>query len=888
MGIKPKHLLFMQIPEQSMFVNYVAEKVCDYIDNNIYHAVIFPSVRAGVYFRRELANICGKDTIMLPDIYSIRGFIEQYSNCRIMEKEEALFILYEIYKKLNPDKKIDIVYPLLNTMLTDFSDIDRMIKEEETIKGFFENLKKIALLEEDVSLNRKYIEKHIYSMEIMEECYYEFKNIMEQKQACFQGYCYRKTLENVEKISKQYETIIFAGFNALTTMEKEIMLFLKKENKAKFIWDISEDSINDGLIGGFVRDNRDLLGGEIYNFVEKNKKVQIVRTATPVSQSMFLSNMLDSDNINNDNMGIILSDESLLLPVLESIPEKYGKFNVTMGFLFVYTAIYEVIKLIIDAHLKKLSFNAKGFYKKDIDRILRHPLINRIYKIDINENNMFVLPRKDIVFMRDVKTIDDFFEMIDQFVEVLIEEYGKDSLHGINVLLLREKTTDIKKYIYQLNEESLSSLINVYMDMIKNIRIPFAGEPIENVQIMGLLETRGLSFENLFILSVNEGIMPSNKYENSFIPMDMRKYYGLFMPADEDGIFAYYFFRLIEKSKNVYIFYYDKDMEDNIGVIERSRFISYLLKNVQLKEGIGSSWHVEEISVMPYFANKKKNNNITKNKDMIEILYNTPFSASSLITYVKCPFKFYVEKVLKIGYEDESDDNMDAGEFGTLIHRVLQIIYSNNSVKEILSKEKYFYDLVYSLKKEDELFYDIEYGKNRLLLDIGKDLVMRIIKEEMDKRGTLLYNKVVCEEKINDVFVTVNDRKIQLKGAIDRIEFYKDKTVIIDYKTGNVSGVTWKNFDMNNKKDFIEKHKEAFQLLFYKYLLERKNLTQGTVYMYIYDIKRGEIRELKENMIDFEELLVDLLGEIVDEKIPFIAQKSNLCEYCSFSSLCVK
>ncbi len=488
-------------------------------------------------------------------------------------------------------------------------------------------------------------------------------------------------------------------------------------------------------------------------------------------------------------------------------------------------------------------------------------------------------------------------------------EIDLEYLYHLSKIIKRCRTM-IETYPFINNLKTLRKIIFQVLD---SSRLPFTGEPLQGLQVMGVLETRAIDFENLVVLSVNEGILPSGRLPNSFIPFDIKSEFGLPTYQHKDAVFAYHFYRMLQRAKNIYLLY---DTEgDQMKGGEKSRFITQL--GYELKK-FNPDTIFEETLLAPHPPKAGKDRGITmaKSPAIMERLSDKSikgFSPSSLNVYINCPLQFYFQEILGLSESETIEETVESKTMGTVIHQVLHKVYrqfEGNFVNpELLLKktaetEKFMMDAF----SEHYMEGDLEHGKNHLIFKASLFLVNQFIKKEAgdllsgDNPGSSL--KIISLESFFNTMIncTVMGREteVKVKGKTDRIDLLGETVRIIDYKTGSVQpkDLNLKSWDTLTSDPKMAK---AFQLLLYAFLyyrnhegsnlkIESGNITMRKISSGFMKVKLPEEQEInKESMKMFEECLQSLLEKILDPGIPFTqAEDSENCAYCPFTTICTR
>jgi hypothetical protein len=926
--------------------------------------VVFPSRRAGLYFKKSLSGMIEKP-VWSPTVLSLNDFIAKHSSYNLGDNLTLTFELYKSYKKYFADETFDEFYSWGEMLLKDFDEIDKYmvdarlifkhIKDEKEIEATFPaEIREDAKAFWDSLLNikteNKYKDNFLKIWDRLFDIYTDFKASLIVQGMAYEGLAIRDIADKInnEEFFKGYTKIYFAGFNSINKCELTIFKALKDKGLAEILWDADEYYLNDERqeAGAFIRRNMRMLGGEVIKSDESllNTEKNINVIGSPLNAGMVktfgneLSKFMKDNKAMPEKTLVLLPDSNTLLPALYALPEEANEINVSMGLPLKTTPLYNFINIVHKLQINKI--NEKGilkFYHKDVLRLMMHPYIKfaSVKEIFQLANNI----RKENVVYVNVS-----YALIDR----LPEGYSKQLLQSIfspvsevdeiikylndiiNLLAVRiEKSNDAEanykmfqlEYLYnfstQLNrltdameidgiEMNQITFWNMLMQILNNASVVLTGEPLKGLQVMGLLETRNLDFENVFILSMNEAKMPKGAANLSYIPYSLRKAFGLPTFEDNDNITAYYFYSLIQKAKNVYLFY---DTEVGNEVKEKSRYILQIEN--ELAEKNPNIKYAAKIVSPTVKASNDTLIEVQKDEKLVEFMLKDikRISPSDVINYIGCSLKFYLKKVLRLEAGDEVEEVFSAGTFGTVFHGVMQELYTPYEGKDVNSKtidglievvdnkfDEVFDKFIQSSDELKSLNFK-EKGRNVLYKSVIQKLVRRLLLEEK-KRGDFHISGLEAwvEEKI-PVTIMGKECEIKVGGKIDRVDDVKGTKIVLDYKTGD-AGV--KKFDSKNPDEFWKemfsdtKLKANLQTLFYSYLLylrdggeayqagiyPLKEIRDGIKYMRVEPFKKAEleifgkgVRKVVEEMYDPTKTFV----QTDDEKN---------CEYCDFKSLC--
>lgn len=896
--------------------------------------IVLPSKRARVFLIENIQLKLSKP-IFTPNILSIEEFIQDISKLRTIDSMEVLFEFYTVYSAITDQKELQDFETFsywAKTVIQDFNEIDRYLLDQKQVFSYLKDVE--ALKRWDLELNQttKLIDSTLEFWEKLPLYYESFYQHLLQKGVGYQGLLYRESINNLETFTKNISTsnkIIFAGFNALNQAEERIFQHLLLHEKALVYWDVDYTILQDPFhdAGLFIRKYKKewkQYASQSFKWIETHfenaKNIQIIGTPKTVGQTKIVGNLIEKIQNNNpdlQNTAVVLGDENLLLPVLYNLPETVESLNITMGYPSKNNPAQLLITKIFKLHTNAKQRNEKQytFYYKEVLDILNHALIEPYIDAKKVENvikyNNFTFFSNDKLFQlyEEHKTNksnplfelifskwnDNTNEIIGKLSQVLliIKSYltndnqedviAKAFLHSIYQVLNRISTF-IEKY---QSITSLSSLFAIYKQVVDLAEVSFEGKPLSGLQIMGVLESRVLDFENIIITSVNEGKFPSGKSTNSFIPYDIKRELGLPTFREKDAIYSYHFYHLLYRAKNIYLLY-NSENSDGIDAGEKSRFLTQL--EIDFPKHITKNTiynaHLPSLAYEPIKINKTK----SVLDRLKEIATEKGFSPSSLTSYIRNPIQFYTQRILRIREIDEVEENIAVNTLGTVIHETLKYLYQPyidkflsindiDSMLQLVEKEtiKQF-KVVY---KEGE----IKKGKNLLAFEVAKQNVEQFLKmEKKDVEAGAAIKILFLEHTLEgSIFDKSLPYEIKIAGNVDRIELRDNKIRIIDYKTGKVEARTLKVDDFTELTSDI-KYEKIIQLLCYALMFENlsefkdypveagiisfKNMKAG--FMPFGLGKRNSIHDITKGTItDFKQSMLGLILEILNPEIPF-------------------
>lgn len=948
------------------FLEKIAEKYLEEYGSDVFKIVfVFPTRRARLYFRKHLQTLKEPGSALwTPPVYSFSDFTDRLSGLTVADPLDLIFELFTLYREKmqvsDYRKEFEEFYPWGKMILSDFDEMDKYLVDTNEL---FRVLKAFKEVEETAGPEMSGIYgKYIGFWGSLGGMYHEFNGRLRAKKKAYEGMVYREVAENIEAIVSARESrlywkkVVFCGFNALTKAEEVIFKYLMEAGIAETYWDVdryfTEDENQEA--GKFFRLNRKNLGlpanSDDIPWIEDRlwepKTIEIIGAQSKVSQAKLLGNCLEKlyrKEGNPENVAVVLPDESLLFPTLNSLPKEISQVNVTIGFPLARTPVFSLFDAVMELQLRaqevKLQSKKDEFYHKDIVRVLNHPYVKPLapeyiddFTTAIKKKNLIYLDQQEIETHLHVQELVDIFvlrpgalQLMDFFTAFLDAVRGHyrehepdlfpvdyEYLYHFYTLIsrLKDSLKTAERENPELEHLKTKAFHQLLTDIMQNTRIPFTGEPLVGLQIMGMLETQTLDFDHLYVLSVNEGHLPPGKVQQSLIPFETRK--ATHMPTYEDGdaIAAYHFYRLLKNSKNVTLFYVTevKGLEKN----EKSRFIEQIAfefpdknRNADVRQ------RVEDFA---FEIGGGRPISIKKSKEIIRKLATLKYSASSLLTYLTCPLKFYLSKVLEIEEDEEVYESADYRLLGTIMHHALEQLYkpfakSGKTVSDgdIEALSNGFETILTESYKKNLEAVDLTVGRNRLVYEVMLRYLRSFFIKEKERPD---FSVQMLEGKVKGIpfDFTLGDGNggkkvtVQIKGVIDRLDHTEDGVyTVIDYKTGGI-----KSMDFKGEEDFGKKmtgqeavnRKAMFQLFFYRYLLKRQGEYKGKYRLGIYsfkDIKDG-IKYVKagggeivdDRYVDqYVEILKGIFREIFDEGLPFDQTKDEKnCAFCPFTHIC--
>ncbi|MDB2354853.1 PD-(D/E)XK nuclease family protein [Flavobacteriaceae bacterium] len=887
---------------------------------------ILPNKRSGFHLKKTLSEVISK-TIFSPEIISIENFIEELSELKILSNTELIFEFYSIYLNITPNDKQEKFEDFIKwsrILIQDFNIIDKEIEDPSRVFDYLKAVKEMDHWSLD-SDPTELVKRHLYFWSNIKSYYKEFSNHLLNINSGYQGILEKKALINVENYIKKKADLkyVFVGFNALNKIESLVIQKFLKTGLAKIYWDIDKISINStfnnsGFFINHYRSNWPYYKNKEINWINDNysskKNINVIGVSKNIGQVKYIGEIIKKNIGKQGKTAIVLGDESLLIPMLSSFPKGIEGVNITMGFPLFSSSVSSLFYKLFRLHTKAKT----TYYYKDVMSILSHELIKPLFNLEevnysdliiekINNGNIVNIKLEFLINNTKVNKglIKLLFKSWSDNVDIAISN-SKELITQIrNSLLIKGDGILTVEHLYRFNEifnelfvlkkkfkfiNSITILFDLFQDIVRNERLKFNSESFSKIQIMGLLESRVLDFETVIISSVNEGVLPSGNTENSFIPFDVKIDNNIPTYKEQDAIYSYHFYRLIQRAKNVHLIYNTE--VDALKGGEKSRFI----RQIEF-EGIHK---INQIIINSYTPKNEENLiEISKTNEIINDLKNLAkkgFSASSILSYIREPLTFYYKKILKIPDELRVEETIESNTLGTVIHESLKEIY-----KPLIHKFITVEYLKAQLKKLDKIVknqFKIIYnngqfksGKNLIILEVAIKYISDFIKIEIESIMSGDSIQIIgIEEDFNVKFQSEKFKdEINLKGQIDRIDNFNGKLRIIDYKTGkkiekrelNLSN--WENLEMD-----YDKIKNWFQLLFYAYaynMTNNQNLPTEVGIISFKNLKSGLLKfnfgtrfDNKSIISDdilknYKILLENILTEIMDSNMSFVEKK---------------
>ena len=936
-------------------------------------AFVFPNRRTGLFFQKYLSEVADKP-LFSPTILTINDLFVQLSGKQTADRISMLFMLYDIYvRHSGSTETFDEFLYWGEMLLNDFDDVDKYMADARML---FTNVTDLREIENDFSfLDAEQIaairtfwssfypkgdspnqEEFLAVWKILYTLYNDLRDALAAEGRGYEGMIFREVVELMEQnncCDLPYTKVVFVGLNALSVAEERFLIQLQKQGIADFYWDYASDKVTDpnNKASYFVERNLKNFPSQYPLPVEEkvDTEIEVIGIPSGIGQAKqvytLLNELCKEDEMSPEDAlrtAIILPDEHLLIPVLNAIPEQIRRINVTMGYPLAGTPVASLMEYIL-ALQKNVRYVDRQpvFYFRDVLPILNHryisstcpEIVNALVK-DITENNRIYISAADlgktdllsVLFLpvTNVNTFSDYLINVLQELNKVMhalssDEEEEDATQRTNDLeqeFIFHYFTTVNRMKEIMQDAGIEMKIDTYFRLLKRvtdtITIPFRGEPLSGLQIMGVLETRALDFDRLIILSMNEGIFPLRKAANSFIPYNLRRGFGLPTYEHQDSVWAYHFYRLIYRASHVSLLYDTRSNGLQTG--EVSRFVHQLHYHYEVP--LQNKLVVYNVSSAKTPALQvKKTDEVMQRLNAFHKGGSRAISASAVNTYLDCPLKFYFSVVEGIQEEEEVSETIESNVFGSILHKVMEELYMPLCGKIVTA------DLLKAIKKDTpvltgaiarafaEIFFMSDVvrpltGQNFLIGEMIRKYVEKIL--ERDSKLTP-FRYIESERKINRLFTLGDNRtEIQLKGFIDRIDEVRDAVRIIDYKSGSGTSVFTSVESLFDKED-KDRAKAVMQVFMYSWMLGAapagKTIQPGIYYMrtlfsdsFDASVSRRIERTKTEPVTDFsayseafEGELRRCLDEIFGRETPFTQTTTEkACAWCPFKDICGK
>jgi CRISPR/Cas system-associated exonuclease Cas4 (RecB family) len=933
--------------------------------------LVFPNRRASLFFNKYLTELI-EEPIWQPSVITISDLMYRISGLNQVDPVSLIIKLYDIYsKQLHSQETFDSFYFWGEVMLADFDQIDKYRVDSDKLFTNIVDIKEIderfgGFSPEQLEALKAYLgvmtdstdsiikDRYLSIWRVLGSIYKEFRSQLNAEGLCYEGLAYSIAASKLDSRSgfQLDGTYAFIGFNALNECEKSLLRYLKKSGKALFYWDYdifyTQSDVHEAAL--FLRDNLNEFPNKLssthFNNFGTDSTIYLISAPSGVTQAKLIPQIVEQLRVItpelNINTAIILPEEHLLLPVISALPENIGELNITMGYPLKETAAYNLAEFLIKLHVNARSDEEGSvrFYHKDVLSVLNHPYLQivdsngctAIIKRINTENIIFVdsnvlngSPAFQVIFVKQssgngiVKYLAEVSRMLAGLINQSAE---KSTFNGrIELEYIYALYTNLTRLGDVIDQNGIDLSIKIFRQLFRKallqVRVSFSGEPLSGLQVMGFLETRTLDFENIIMLSVNDDVLPGNHHRPSFITPSLRFAYRLPDYSHQDAMYAYYFYRLLQRSKQVYLVF--RNRAEGLASGELSRFVLQLLMesgkkieriDVKFDLGIASP---SEISI------DKQEGVISKlNRYLTSSEGSKYLSPSAFTAYLNCPLQFYYRYIADIREPDEVAEEVDLPGFGKILHAVMELVYSSigkdnidrvdldQFVKNPLKLEQLIdsaYTTVY-LKTEKENIRLSLAGRNLLVLDQIKYSINKMLKTDIKRTPFRIIKQEETVSATIEFAANGKAHRLRIGGIVDRLDTDGNTIRVVDYKTGSADkkGVFSSIDDLFDPKK-CDKVKEVFQIFTYCYALKQQEgyndikpelwFVRNTASDYLPRVSyteskvTSEVHSFNAWENDFVKKLKELLAEIFDTSKPFNqTTDEKICKKCAYMSIC--
>lgn len=885
---------------------------------------VLPGKRAGAFLQTRLKDKIKANTFA-PEVWSIEEFIGDITGLNLLDNTNSLFRFYEIYKDHTPksdQEDFETFYSWAQTLIYDFNEIDRFLIDTPDFFDYLGQIQDInhwSLQNDQTELVKNYLK---FWNKLPEYHTAFVHSILDNKEA-YQGLMYRQAARGISSyLNSTKNNIIFIGFNALNKAEQIIIQTVLNKNRGEVFWDIDQSFFEDKQheAGLFLRKYHQEWPcyserQNDFNWLGQNyakpKYIESIGIPKNIGQAKYVANILQ-DLAKTDklaNTALILNDEGLLAPILNSLPESVKDINITMGLPLQSTPLASLFETLFSIQEQE----NKSFYYKNILEIINHPTITPALE-GVSNPLQDEITTKNLVFV----SLENLLKLTDKKVHPLLKlcfsDYREQPLKFLKAVtrltdLLRPKQKDRvleREYLFHFNAvfkklrnlldrynplKTIKALHQVYNDILQTETLDFRGSPFQGLQLMGMLETRVLDFETVILTAVNEGVLPSGKTNNSFIPYDLKMEYNLPTYKEKDAIYSYHFYRLFQRAKSIYLLHNTDNSGVNSG--EKSRFVTQLeVESPEHHKFIERNIAPAVVSTPSTLQEIKKT---PEALEKLKKLAKVGFSPSALTTYIRNPIDFYKKYILNIGDPEEVEETVAANTLGTVVHNALEEFYKPYTGQTLTPTDidKMYAQIENQVKFQFEENYKkapLTEGKNLIIYEVAQRYLQNFLQKE--KQGVKHHDLKIIQiedKKLKEPLkIDQFNFPIYIRGKVDRVDEIDGYRRVVDYKTGNVERRELNLYDWDKLTEDY-KYAKAFQVLSYTSMIaqnKRDFKAQGGIislkklsedfmpFAQKESSRKKGITQIDGNVLRvFHRELRKLIGELFDPEIPFVEKE---------------
>jgi len=853
------------------FLSHVVEYILNTNTKISDLTLVLPSKRAGVFLKHELSQQI-QQTSFAPDILSIEELVEQISGYTSVSNTELLFEFYTVYKELTPkdaQEPFDTFSKWAQILLQDFNEIDRYLISHKEIFNYLSAIQRIQQWSPDKDPS-DLMNNYLKFWDKLDIYYDALTEKITQKGIAYQGLVYREAVDSLEFYLQKNEDKkhYFIGFNALNTAEEKIIQEFLEVGLAEILWDTDhvffDDPAHDASL--FLRRHRyewNYFQKHDFSWIADNfsakKNIEIIGVPKNVTQAKYMGEILQTlqqEDETLQDVAVVLGDEQLLIPCLNSLPPEVERLNITMGFPLKDIPLATTFN---NLYLLQEHHRNDAFYYKNIINVLSDTNLRPLFQLkdkNVAAEIIQYIQSNNIIYVSTEVIVERFPKHLQEIAKLLFTYWNDKPKVAIQncvklIRFLKSKLIENREqhllaleYLYRFNEvfnqlqlltkqhnyiTNIKSLLALYKEIISTETLDFKGEPLQGLQLMGMLETRVLDFKTVILSSVNEGILPSGKSNNSFLPFDLKKQFNLPTYKEKDAVYTYHFYRLLHRAENVYLLYNTE--ADGLNGGERSRFLmqleTYNMPNHTLTQNVVIP-NVPKIEYIPQVVKKE-----ASVMQRLQDIANKGFSPSALTSYIRNPIDFYYQKILGINEYEAVEETVAANTLGTVVHDTLELLYkpfegqiiTEKDIKAMFARVE---DLVVKNFKKTYGEGNIHRGKNLIIFNVAKRYVTNFLQQELQtlKSGKTLRILQIEQTLKAKVDIPTLDFPVYIGGKVDRVDELDGVMRIIDYKTGKVSQGDVEIVDWNLLTQEY-KFSKSFQVLAYAYMIQQEQGLQA-------------------------------------------------------------
>lgn len=891
-----------------------------------------PNKRGELFLKKAIGSITQKP-LLAPQMQTVESFVQEAAGLNNQSQLQLAIHLFRIYReKINPEETFNNFLKWANTLLYDFNEIDRHLVDHHQLFTNLLDAKTIESWGVEPGSETALMSTFLSFWRDLKPLYEQFTAKLLEQGISYQGLAYRKVAEDVKQIdhylNNRFDGIYLLGFNALNKAEEIIFQHLIGHHSAIALWDIDRFYLEDDLheAGAFLRQYRKTwpaFANHPFEWVgdamaSSPKKVQVMSALSGQGLAKATGQLLQTlPDDEQTQTAVVLADEALLIPLLDHVPDTFESINVTMGFPVRHAPLAQDLLHLLKLHEQAertaensgYSYHHKRFLAVIESRLFRQfagKAASTIVQQLVKQNQSFISPKSAQgllashlnedsewakIMAKPERAVDVLSTLDSILLQYIQATENADKLERESAFALHQSHTQLLHLLAEAEEPiDMRTLVILYRNMMNDHQVDFYGEPLAGLQIMGMLETRTLDFKRVVITSLNEGVLPAGKSQNSFIPMDLKLHFGLPTHHEKDAVYAYHFYRLLQRAEEIFLLY-DSDTQ-SLGTRERSRFIAQIehewanLPNVKVlpTKHLNPTVKKESLHQIPSY---------NKDQDVairLQQMAEKGLSPSALSAYINDPTLFFEERVMRVNDPDEIAETIGYDVLGTVVHDALEELYKP-LVGKLLVANRFaeMFDQAEPMVRQKLVEHyrgNIDQGRNLLIKDVANHMVKIALESDRDRvtqlesKNETLVVRFLEHELQAEAAIPGISFPIKFRGIADRIDQIGDSIFVLDYKTGSMTKSDLKTVGVDHVFEPGKKSK-AFQVLFYAWLYEKNfGMPQGALKAGIFSTRSPgngfmELEQNKSTLIEqetlreFETQLFNLVRELFEATQPF-------------------